>query len=69
MQQHMHVRLISSFWDVQLHCETSPLQVKGEKTPPSPLKVDLFALERVLERAPAGLHIPEAVKAKKTATR
>lgn len=34
-----------------------------------PRTVDLLRLEKVLEEAPPGLQIPEAVKAKKTAAR
>lgn len=54
-------------------CRVSFAQVEGgggEKTDePAPCAVDLMRLERVLERAPPGLQMVEATKAKKTATR
>lgn len=47
--------------------DTKCLQAERDDSPPR--TVDLVRLEKVLEKAPHGLHIPEAVKAKKTATR
>lgn len=49
------------------------MQVEGEreeKTDASvPCSIDLRSLERVLEKAPPGLQMVEAAKAKKMATR
>lgn len=53
----------------QNHFDTNVKMFQAERDDSPPRAVDLVRLEKVLDEAPPGLQIPEAVRAKKMAAR